>query len=68
MSMVDMAPQNKRTKPKQKVDPKELDPKEIPQGDTTSSIGEKNIVGIQGRVGKEGEVDVEEDESRPFVR
>lgn len=66
--MADMAPQNKRTKPKQKLDPDKLDPKELPQGDTTSSIGEKNIVGIQGRVGEEGSVDVEEDEPKPFVR
>lgn len=66
--MVDMAPQNKRTKAKAKVDKDELDPKEQPQGDTTSSIGEKNIEGLQGEVGEEGKPETDADDEKPFVR
>lgn len=65
--MPKLAPQNDRTKPKSKVDKDELDPKEVPQGDTTSSVGEKNVEGIQGEVGEEGKPDTDNDDKAPFV-
>ena len=66
--MPKLAPQNDRTKAKTKVDKEDLDPKELPVGDTTSSIGEKNVEGIQGEVGKEGKPETDADDNKPFVR
>lgn len=66
--MPKLAPQNDRTKAKAKVDKDQLDPKELPDGDTTSSIGEKNVEGIHGEVGEEGKPDTDADDNAPFVR
>jgi hypothetical protein len=66
--MPKMAPQNERTKAKKKVDEDKLDPKELPDGDTTSSIGEKNVVGVHGKVGEEGQPETDADDATPFVR
>lgn len=66
--MPKLAPQNDRTKAKAKVDKDQLDPKELPVGDTTSSIGEKNIAGVQGEVGEEGKPKTDADDDTPFVR
>lgn len=40
---------------------------EKPQTDTTSSVGDKNTVGLQGRDGSDTEYDVDDD-NKPFVR
>lgn len=67
--MAKLSPQNDRTKAKKKVDEDKLDPKELPVGDATSSVGEKNIEGVHGKVGKEGEPETDADDNTPpFVR